>query len=90
MNTETVTVFLSGAISLGYLVIAAFFLRFWTRTRDSLLGCFALAFCLLGLERCAISFIPFTDETKPFIYLLRLIAFMVIIIGIIVKNRDKK
>ena len=45
----TVFDFLSGAITLGFLVAALFFLRFWRRTRDNLFLAFAAAFALLGL-----------------------------------------
>ena len=36
--------FLSGAISMGFLVAAVFFLRFWRDTRDELFLAFALSF----------------------------------------------
>jgi len=36
--------FLSGAVTLGFLVAATFFLRFWRRTHDRLFIAFAAAF----------------------------------------------
>ena len=41
--------FLSGEVTLGFLVCALFFLRFWRRARDQLFVAFALAFTLLGV-----------------------------------------
>jgi hypothetical protein len=43
--------FLSGAVTLGFLVAAAFFLRFWRRTHDRLFLAFAVAFMLLAMNR---------------------------------------
>ena len=43
--------FLSGAISMGFLVISLFFLRFWKRSGDRLFIFFSLAFLLLLVER---------------------------------------
>ena len=39
--------FLSGAVALGYMLAAMFFLRFWKRTTDVLFLSFAVAFGLL-------------------------------------------
>ena len=43
MNSIVVD-FLSGAVTLGFLVAATFFLRFWRRTHDRLFIAFAAAF----------------------------------------------
>jgi len=40
--------FLSGAVTMGFAIASAFFLRFWRRTGDRLFLVFALAFWLLG------------------------------------------
>ena len=47
--------FLSGAITMGFLVAGFFFLRFWKRTRDSLFLAFAAAFWLLGLAQALLA-----------------------------------
>jgi uncharacterized membrane protein YoaK (UPF0700 family) len=79
--------FLSGAVSLGFLVCGLFFLRFWRRTRDELFIAFAMAFALLGIVQAtlALSNIP-TEERAP-IYLFRLVAFVIILFAIFRKNR---
>ena len=48
MNQDPALVgYIAGAISLGFLAVSLFFLRFWRRTRDSLFLAFAAAFVLI-------------------------------------------
>jgi hypothetical protein len=79
--------FLSGALCLGYFAAASFFLRFWKRTQDTLFLMFALAFGLLGIERIILTFVYSGDEFK--VYLIRLVAFILIIAAVIHKNRKE-
>ena len=81
--------FLSGMIAAGYLVAGLFFLRFWRRTGDGLFAAFAAAFWLFALNQAAVAFLGLGDENRGWIYLLRLAAFVLIIIGIVYKNRDE-
>ncbi|HXI13745.1 MAG TPA: DUF5985 family protein [Thermoanaerobaculia bacterium] len=78
---------LSGVLIAGYLVIALFFLRFWSQSRDRLFLMFAGAFGILAVQRLAIALTREVIEHQAPLYLLRLAAFMVIIIAIIDKNR---
>lgn len=80
--------FLSGAISLGFLVAALFFLRFWRRTHDSLFASFAIAFALLGFGQAIQALASITEEERSYIFLIRLVAFTLILIGIFRKNRS--
>ena len=59
--------FLSGALTMGFLIAGLFFLRFWKRTRDGLFIAFALAFWLLGLTQAllALSNIPVDLAQEP-------------------------
>ena len=43
--------FLSGAVTIGYVLAALFFVRFWRRTADRLFLAFAIAFGLLALNQ---------------------------------------
>ena len=79
--------FLSGAIMMGCLVAASLFYRFWRRTADRLFAWFAVAFLLLGIERLVLVVTHGSELASPGIYLLRLIAFGVIIAAIVDKNR---
>ena len=82
--------FLSGAVAFGFFVCGLFFLRFWRRTSDGLFMSFAVAFALLGFAQSVIALgnIP-TEERGP-IYLLRLLAFALIILAIALKNRASR
>lgn len=82
------TQFLMGASTAGFVVASIFFLRFWTRTRDQLFAAFAAAFLLLAIERTLL-FLNSGDEPRSSIYVLRLIAFCLIGIAILRKNREK-
>ena len=76
---------LAGAIMLNAWAISVFFLRFWKKTHDRLFAWFAAAFLLLGAERLSILF-P-SGESALHFYLIRLVAFMLILFAIWEKNR---
>jgi hypothetical protein len=80
------TTFLTGAISLACFVAALFFLRFWRTTRDPFFIYFSLSFALEGANRGVSAFVQFGDE-NPVIYVLRVIAYGLIIVAIWQKNR---
>jgi hypothetical protein len=82
--------FLSGAIMMSYLVLGLFFLRFWFATRDGLFIYFALAFTLLGINQTFSIFIAEGTDNRNYIYLIRLLAFVLILIGIAMKNRSRR
>ena len=84
---DTVFDFLSGAITMGFLVAGFFFLRFWKRTHDSLFLAFATAFWLLGLGQALLAFTDIPVEERSWLYLLRLAAFSLILVSIWRKNR---
>jgi hypothetical protein len=65
-----------------------FFLRFWRDGRDPLFAFFAAAFWLLALSWTALAFFNPREEAQPYIYGLRLIAFLLLIVGIVAKNRE--
>ena len=79
--------FLSGAVTFGFIVAGLFFLRFWKRTRDGLFVAFALAFWLLGLTQALLAFTDIPVEERSWLFLLRLAAFLLILISIWRKNR---
>ena len=70
-------------------VAGLFFLRFWRRTRDRLFLIFAVAFWTLGANWLALAFIR-ADEVRTWLYAVRLAAFVLILIGIIDKNRPAR
>lgn len=82
-----ITEFLSGAVTLGYVVAAMFFVHFWRRTRDRLFIAFAAAFALLALNQAAAHFFYVANEPASLVYALRVLAFGIIIAAIVDKNR---
>ena len=69
------------------LTAGIFFLKFWRRTRDSLFLAFAAAFIIEGLNRVAFLFVERPNEGRPEIYVVRLLAFLLILAAIVWKNR---
>jgi hypothetical protein len=81
--------FLSGVFVAITIAIVLFFSRFWQRTGDRLFAMLAFAFVLLGLERIILASVPNLPEGMHFVYLIRLAAFALIIIGVLDKNRSR-
>jgi hypothetical protein len=83
---SSLSAFLSGAITAGFLIASLFFLSFWQRTRDSLFVAFAAAFLLLAVNQALITLAGIPEEHRSWVYLLRLAAFALLIIAIVRKN----
>jgi hypothetical protein len=81
--------FLSGAIMTGAAAIGLLFLRSWTRTGDRLFVLFALAFWLLAIERWLLLIVSAEANTRSWVYLARLVAFVLILVAIVDKNRRR-
>jgi hypothetical protein len=82
--------FLNGAIMVGFLVVGLFFLRFHRKTRERLFAMFAASFFVLAIERVVLAGVDPAAEFRPYIYLIRLTAFVLIIIAIVDKNRKAR
>ena len=80
--------FLAGAVALGFGVCALFFLNYWKRTLDELFLAFAVAFLLLGLGQTVLTLADIPTEERGSVYLLRLAAFLLILMAIWRKNRS--
>ena len=79
--------FVSGLLTMGFLTAALFFLKFWARTRDLLFVAFAIAFALFAAEQALLAVAQVAREERTWFYLLRLAGFLLIIAGVVVKNR---
>jgi hypothetical protein len=78
---------ISGAMTMGYIVAGLFFLRFWNRTRDRLFVLFSLAFFVLAAQRLALALTSHLVEDDTPFYVVRLLAYALILVAIIDKNR---
>ena len=77
---------LVGAVMMACFIITLFFLRFWKTTRDRFFLFFAVSFCLEGIVRLMLGLSKYPDEEQPLVYLIRLFAFLLIVLAIIDKN----
>lgn len=82
--------FLLGVIVTCTLVAAAFFYRFWRKTREWLFLAFALAFFIEGVNR--MSFLSLDDPTGGNVvaYSIRLISYLLILAAIAHRNRRRQ
>ena len=76
----------AGGLSAGFLVLAAFFLRFWGRTRDGLFLVFSAAFALMAVNQALPVVLHIPQEDRGGIYLIRLAAFLLIIVAVVGKK----
>jgi hypothetical protein len=81
--------FFSGLITAGFLVCALFFTRFWSRTKDGLFLGFALTFGLLAVSQALTTLLGLPLEERSLIYMLRLLAFLILIFAILRKNMGR-
>jgi hypothetical protein len=81
--------FLVGFTAMGCFVVALFFVRFWRATGDRFFALFALAFGLFGANRVVLGFLNEGSEARPAIYVVRLLAFLAIVVAIVDKNRSQ-
>ena len=83
------TTIIYGMTTMGFLIAALFFMRFWRKTNDSLFAIFAVAFVLLALNQALIGLLAATREDQSLLYLPRLAAFALIIVAIILKSAKR-
>lgn len=76
-----------GALTLAAMVSGLFFLRFYVVTRDRLFLGFAVAFWLLGVQWLLLGALDLERDNQPFLYVIRLAAFLTMILAIVDKNR---
>lgn len=85
--------FLAGAAAFGFFACGLLFFRFWLRGHETLFLAFAAAFTLLGSGQAIQALGNIPTEERGAIYLIRLLAFGIIIAAILRKNwhaRDGK
>jgi len=77
---------LTGAILMGFAVAGLIFLRYWRDTGERLFGYFALSFFVLAANRALFvwSYPPLEEDLIP--YVVRLLAFLILLAAILDKN----
>jgi Family of unknown function (DUF5985) len=81
--------FLSGASAVAAAAIALFFLRFWRETGDRFFALFAIAFAVFAINRTVLAALEDETEARTIVYVARALAFGVIIVAIVDKNRPR-
>lgn len=78
-----------GAIAMGSLVAGLVFLRHWRDGRDRFFLLFALSFFVEAANRIALAATLRPNEGSPWFYTIRLVAYGLIVLAILDKNRPR-
>jgi hypothetical protein len=78
--------FLLGIIVTCSIVASGFFWKFYRQTRDVLFLAFAAAFLIESINRLSFLMIDSPNEGSPAIYIVRLVAFLLILAAFVRKN----
>jgi uncharacterized membrane protein HdeD (DUF308 family) len=89
-GTGVLTSAVSGALAMGYAVAALFFAKFRRRTGARIFTWFAIAFVLLAVQRVVLIAVVRDPDGLPWSYVLRLLAFVLILAGIAAQNRSPR
>jgi peptidoglycan/LPS O-acetylase OafA/YrhL len=82
--------YLWGMLTMATSMAALFFLRYWRMGRERLFLFLSFAFAALSASWVALAMIGPSYEHRHVVYLLRLLAFAAIMIGIADKNRRSR
>jgi hypothetical protein len=80
--------FLRGMLVAFSATLSLLFLKFWRTSRDRLFGFFAAAFAMLAIDSFAHAVLNPRHESQHYLFLIRLVAFLLIIAGIVSKSRS--
>ena len=89
-DPNTISAAISGALVMGYATAALFFAKFWRRTSAPVFGWFAVAFVLLAVQRTMLVAATDAERDVPWSYVVRLLAFVLILVGIVAQNRGPR
>lgn len=82
--------FLYGMVTMGFAVASLLFASYWRRTRQSLFAIFASSFFLLAVNYAWLALTEIPVEERSPLYLVRLLAFSLIVVAIFQSNRPKR
>ncbi|CUS39131.1 conserved membrane hypothetical protein [Candidatus Nitrospira nitrificans] len=78
---------LLGCIIMANAVVVLFFIKYWKMTGDRFFLFFAWAFVLEAVCRVILAAYVVNSESEPLVYSIRLLAYSLILAGILDKNR---
>lgn len=82
--------FLAGVVAMASWVAGLVFLRFHGRTGDRIFLFFAAAFWLDALGRTLEAALRWADDGSAAVYVLRVVSYGLILVGILDKNRPQR
>ncbi len=85
--TVDILLYLHGALTAGCLVIGLVFLKYWRVSHDRFFLFFASAFWVFAIGWALRAFVPSAGDHGHFVYVPRLLGFLLIMAGIFDKNR---
>lgn len=88
--TSLTTLFAWGMLAMACIAIGLLFLRLWRLSGERLLLFFALGFLVFALNWIGLGLAHPTEESRHWFYLVRMLAFALIIVGIVDKNRSRR
>jgi hypothetical protein len=80
---DALRIWMQGAIAMGYLVAAIFFVQFWLETRERLFLFFATGFVVLAIHRALFGLASEDLDWGALTFSLRLAGYLIILIGIV-------
>jgi hypothetical protein len=87
MTMDAVNHALWGALAVSCWIAGLFFLKFWRVSKDRFFLFFLLAFWVLSLNWIVLIVEQPILESRQDAYVIRLLAFVLIIVGVVDKNR---
>lgn len=82
--------FISGAIVMGFAVASLLFVKSYRRTRQKIFLIFATSFCLLAANYAWLAVTQIPAEERSPLFLVRLLAFALILVAILQSNRQRR
>ncbi|HEX7808968.1 MAG TPA: DUF5985 family protein [Thermoanaerobaculia bacterium] len=82
-----------GVIVAEQLLLTVLFFRFWRASREKLFAFFALGFFVMGVHRISLGFavaggVDLEQQTPVFLW--RLVAYLLILAGVVTKNLQRR
>jgi O-antigen/teichoic acid export membrane protein len=81
---------LSGGVATASVIAGIFFLRYWKSSHDRFFLYFAASFFIEGVNRFVLYLTVGLQEEAPVYYLIRLVAYGLIVLAIVAKNRERR
>lgn len=88
MISASLLQFLWGMLAMACIVAGLLFLRLWRLSHERLLLFFALGFFTFAINWIGLGIVNPPLESRHWFYLVRMVAFALIIAGIVDKNRS--